>query len=214
MLSIIIGSIPLLVALFVSAIYYKRPEPGRLWLFTWFLLFTFLVQTGSYLYVLLRRGHSNHFIFNSYTIIMFVFYACVYYGVITRLLFKKLVLYGALFFSVFCVYQVFFINHFFKYSPISYDVGGFLVLCYCCLYMTELLQSDEHINFFKTPMFWITTGIMISIGGNFLYISFFNYILDNKLDAKGNIYNVISTALSIIEYSLFAVGFYVKKNAG
>ncbi|WP_348099044.1 hypothetical protein [Mucilaginibacter sp.] len=143
---------------------------------------------------------------------MFIFYAYIYYEVLTRPLFKKLVACGSLFFFVFCFYHIIFINHFFKYSPISYDVGGFLVLCYCFLYMTELLRADEFINFFKTPMFWISTGIMISIGGNFLYISFFNYILDNKMDSQGHIYNLISTVLSIIEYSLFAIGFYVKKN--
>jgi hypothetical protein len=68
-------------------------------------------------------------------------------------------------------------------------------------------MADELIDFFLIPMFWITTGLMISIVGNFLYLAFFDYILSNKLDPDGKIYGIIATSLDITEYTFFIVGF-------
>lgn len=63
-------------------------------------------------------------------------------------------------------------------------------------------------------MFWISTGVMIFIVGMFLYICLFSYILKGGMDKGGHIYLLLATVLSVIEYSLFTIGFYVRKNAG
>ncbi|WDF77776.1 hypothetical protein PQ469_28220 [Mucilaginibacter sp. KACC 22773] len=207
---IIIGSIPLLIAFGVSLIRYKKLEPRWLRLFTYFLLATFLIQTVGYLYSALLKK-SNHFIFNCYTLFEFEFLFVVFFKALGRKIFKNIVIFIALTFTLVYIYEVFIQGHFFIYSPFASNAGKFLTLLCCMLYLTELLMADEYVSFFRTPMFWIATGIMIAAVGDFLYLCFFDYIITNKLDPEGRVYGIITTSLSVIEYGFFTIGFLCKK---
>ncbi len=115
-----------------------------------------------------------------------------------------------LFFVSFYFIELFIINSFFIYNSLTGNVGEFVTLCCCFFYFAELLMAEESVNFFKIPMFWITTGIMIAAIGDFMYMAFFDYILANKLDPDGKVYGILTTILSIIECSFFAIAFLCK----
>lgn len=210
MLDLIIGCIPLLIALIVSLIIYNRPEQQWFRLFPLFLLSTFIFQTGGYLYSLITR-QSNHFIFNCYLLVEYLFYLTLFYNCVNRKLFKKIIGLLGLSFLLLYFYHIVILNQFFFYDTISKNYGQLLTLICCCLYLAELLMTDELLNYFKIPMFWITTGIMVASVGHFMYISFFNYILSHHLDPDGYLFGVISTTLSVIEYGFFTIGFLCKK---
>lgn len=210
MLEIIIGSIPLLLALAVNIRLYKKLEPHWLRLFTWFLMVTFLIQTGGYYYSHIFKK-SNHFIFNLYTLFNYSFYIFIFYKTLQNPVFKKIALLIGIFFFLFYIYQIFILKQLFTYSSVTGNTGEFLTLCCCFLYLGELLMADRIIDFFVIPMFWITTGIMIASIGDFLYLCFFDYIIKNNLDPDGSVYGVITVLLSIIQYIFFTIGFICKK---
>lgn len=208
--SIIIGSIPLIIALSASLLYYKKLVPYWIRLFPWFLMLTFFIQTGGYAYSYITKK-SNHFIFNIYTLIEYGFYLFIFYNAIDAPAVKKLVgLAAVLFAGIYC-YDVLAGGHFWRYSAFARNAGKLLTLCSCLLYLAQLLMADRLIFFFNISMFWIATGIMIAAVGDFLYLCFFDYIIQNNLDPKGRIYSLIATVLSIIEYGMFALGFLTHK---
>jgi hypothetical protein len=210
MQDLIIATIPLLIALTISCFRYHQLEPRWLRLFTWFLMVTFIMQTSGYFYSLAFKK-SNHFIFNLYILIEYSFYPYIFSKTVKAPFTKKLIKVALLGFVLFYIYQIFLHGQFFIYSSLTSNIGKFLTLICCMCYFADLLMDDELIVFFNTPMFWITTGIMFAAVGDFLYLSFFDYIMNNRLDADGNIYGIMETALSIIEYGFFCIGFSCKK---
>lgn len=211
MQEIVIGSIPLLASFIISAIRYSKLKPSILRFFPWFLGFTFCIQIAGYYYSYLFKK-SNHFIFNIFTLVAYTFYFQLIFHNLWRPRLKQATLAMGLIFICVYVYEIFLAGSFFVYNSIAVDTGDFLVLAGCLMYLSELLMAEQTINCFKVPMFWIFTGIMFANIGNFLYLSFFNYILKNDLDPEGAIYGVISTVTSVVEYSFFIIGFLIPAN--
>jgi hypothetical protein len=202
----IIGLLPVLISLFISIIYYKRLKPTWLRLFTWFLLFSMLISITGYFYSFyLKKG--NHFIFNIYLLIQFLFYFGIFYKTFQT---KKLKTYTLLISTCFLVYLLIsfiFLNGFRAFNSLGFTIGSVLTILFCLLYFGVLFNADGFINYFKIPMFWIATGILFFFVGNFIYLSFLNYILENNLDSGGNIYEFIIITLNILLYSFFSIGF-------
>jgi hypothetical protein len=211
MQEIVIGSIPLLAAFIISAIRYKRLKPSILRLFAWFLSFTFCIQIAGYYYSLLFKK-SNHWIFNIYTLAAYGFYFCLVFRILRRPVLRLASFAMALLFLAVYAYEMCWAGSFIVYNSFAVNMGDFLVLGGCLLYLSELLMADQTINCFRMPLFWICTGIMFANIGSFLYLSFFNYILTNNLDPEGVIYGVISTVCSVIEYSFFIIAFLIPAN--
>jgi len=210
MQDLIIGTIPLLIAFLASLKYYGNLKSYRLQIFPYYLFTTLIFQTGGYFYSAFFK-ESNHFIFNIYILIENSFYLYIFYKVIQRDTFKKVIRIAALIFCVYYLYEVVYLNHFLVYSAQTSNMGKLVTLFCCILYFAEILMAEQQLNFFMLPMFWICTGVMIAVIGNFLYLCFFHYILQNNLDPDGKVYGVITTLISVIEYSFFTLGFSCKK---
>lgn len=212
MQEIIIGSLPLLAAFAIASIRYKKLEPAWLRLFPWFMMTTFLIQTAGYFYSLLLHNRSNHFIFNTYTFIEYAFYFFILQKAVTAPKFKRAIAGAGLIFVLVYGYEIFIAGFFFIYSPIACNIGNFLTLLCCMLYLTELLMADHVVYFFRLPMFWIVTGLMFDCIGGFFYLCFFDYIVKNNIDTDGQIYGLISTITTVVEYAFFIVGILIKPN--
>src|SRR4051812_9809802 len=78
MKTIITDSIPILISLLASIIFYKRLQPKWLQLFFYFLLFSFAVDIAATLYSW-HFKKSNHFIINIYLPVTFSFYFFILY---------------------------------------------------------------------------------------------------------------------------------------
>jgi hypothetical protein len=206
---LIIGSIPLMISTVVSIILYRKLDPRWLRLFPWFLAITFIIQAGGFYYSHIFKK-SNHFIFNSYILIEHVFYIFIFYKALENKRLKNFVFIILLAFIIIYFFEIFLFNNYFVYNGFARNIGQFLTFCCCLLYLFELLSSSKSINYFTIPMFWITTGIMLATVGNFAYLSFFDYIMENNLDPNGEVYGIITTSLSILEYGLFTFGFLCK----
>jgi hypothetical protein len=212
MQEIIIGSLPMLAAFIIALTRYRKLEPSWLRLFPWFMITTFLLQIWGYLYSLPPERKSNHFIFNTYTFIEYGFYFFILYKAIQATRLKRYVAIAGLVFLVIYCYEILITGSFFVYSPFACNAGNFLILVCCMLYLSEILMAERIIYFFRLPMFWIVTGLMFNSIGGFFYLCFFDYIVKNNVDADGQIYGLISTITTVVEYGFFIVGILIKAN--
>ncbi len=203
---VIIGCLPV-IACFLIAIYrYKQLEPRWFQLFPWYFGTSLFFTLGGYCYSFIFKAGSNHFIFNAGTFVEYVFYLLVLWRAVSGTWHKNIILLLCCCFLIsYCIF-VFIMGDFMIYNTKVVLMGKLLTLIACVLFLTELLMSEQLINFFSIPMFWITTGILMALVGNFLYIALFDYILHNKLDPQGKIYSITASTLSVIEYTLMAIG--------
>ncbi|HTI07590.1 MAG TPA: hypothetical protein VL832_03505 [Puia sp.] len=208
MQDIINGYITLLIALLVSLVFYKKLEPRWFRLFPWFLTVTLALQIVSY-YYWVYTGKSNHIFYNIFIFPEYGFYILICYLAVKKASLKKLIALIGLAFTLMCLLLIGRDLH--HYSSFSRNAGALLSFFCCVIFLVEMLLSDEVINFFRIPMFWIVTGIMIANLGTFLYFAFFDYILRNNLDPDGTVYIIITNSLSLTEFGFFAIGFLCNK---
>jgi hypothetical protein len=180
--------------------------PPWLRLFAWFLIFTLLAQVAGSLYSNFT-GKSNHFIFNIYFGVEFLFYFFLFYRVFGNKKSKYLVAFSAILFVAFYVADVFFGKGIFIFSTAAYTFGSVLTIIICLIYFASLFLSNETINYFRTPMFWIATGLLLFFVGESIYMSLLDYIVKNSIDKDGNLYAIITLILNLLLYALFTFGF-------
>jgi hypothetical protein len=202
----IIGLIPVLISLLISMIFYKRLKPSWLRLFTWFLFFTIIISVVRYVYSFDFKS-GNHFIFNIYLLIQFLFYFTFFYKTFQTRKLKTFTMVVSISFIVYLLFAFIFLNGFYTFNSLGFTIGSVVTILFCLLYFGTLFNAEGFINYFKIPMFWIATGILFFFVGNFLYLSFLNYILENNLDTGGNIYEFIIITLNLLLYCFFSIGF-------
>ena len=195
-----------IISTLISILFYKKLEPVWLRFFTWFMLFTILVQIVGYIYSLDFKK-SNHFIFNIYLLIQFLFYFGIFYKTFQTKKLKLLAILASIGFIVYSFSNFLYEPGFYTFDTSSNTLGSVLTIIFCLLYFVSLFKSEEFINYFKIPMFWISTGLLFFFVGNFMYLSFIDYIIKYNLDKSGSVYWFIMITLNLLLYSLFSIGF-------
>src|SRR5664279_4339666 len=153
--SLITGCVFILICLVISILFYRELEPKWLRLFTWFLLFTILTQVTGFLYSYYSK-RSNHFIFNIYILVQFIFYFGIFYKTFQS---KNLKLTTLIISLAFVIYYWFNIN-FYVFNSAGYSLGSILTIFCCLLYFVSLFTSEAVVNYFRISMFWIATGLL------------------------------------------------------
>ncbi len=206
MKTIIIDSIPTFISLLVIIIFYKRLQPQWLRLFFYFLLLTLAVEIFSSMYSYSFKK-SNHFIVNLYLPVIFSFYFLLFFKAFKTKNFKRIIGAAFLLYLLFFLYDILFFEGFYYFNIYSFCFGSILIVLCCLLYFMWLFASDDLINYFALPMFWISTGLLFFYVGNLVQVSLMKYIISNHLDPDGRIYQFIMVTLNLLLYGAFTVGF-------
>ena len=210
MWDIAILSITLSFALVVSFVYFKQLHPIQLRVIVWAMILWLSVEVIGHAYYEVTKK-SNHFIYNLYILPQYLIYFFIFYKSYISSLLKKITIYGAVAFIFTYIYNIFTLNHLYNFSYFINNVGQLLTLALCFLYMAELLMQETFINYFRIPLFWIATGLMFYCTGNFVYNCMLGYILKNNLDPEGNVYMVITSVTTNVQFGLFAIGLLCNK---
>ena len=190
------------LALILSIVNFRR-LPAELKLFPAFLLLTLFVECVTPL-KLIRFHGSNHWFFNIFTTIEFLYYSYIFYQVLHGRL-KKMILPVTLGFLGFTIVNIYFIQGVKKFHTISYRVGAVMIIIWCFSYFRQLMQSEGYIKLVRNPMFWISTGLLFFYLGFFFYFSAFDYIVYNKVKFNLELWLVISISLNTLLYGCFAI---------
>src|SRR5690348_6086752 len=142
----IIGLIPVLISLLISIIFYKRLKPSWLRLFTWFLLFSMLISITGYFYSFyLKTG--NHFIFNLYLLVQFLFYFGIFYKTFQTKKLKTFTLFVSICFLIYLLINFIFLDGFHTFNSLAFTIGSVLTILFCLLYFGALFNADGFINY-------------------------------------------------------------------
>ena len=204
--SLIIGSAALLISIIACISRYSLLEPDWLRLFAYFLSFEFVVQLSGWLYSHFTH-RSNHFIFNGLIITEFIFYLFIIYKGLSRPELKMAVKIITWIFIILALSNLLFFESVHKFNEHTYTLGTLLVILACLLYFAEIFMSETIVNFFRLPMFWISTGLFFFYAGNGIYLSILNYIERNNLDPDGKVYIQVMVILNLLLNILCTIGF-------
>lgn len=172
-----------------------------------FLAFTCIVETAGYFQLVTING-SNHWWYNIYTAIEFVFFSIVFYAALDNRVLKKVIKTTAIVFALCFLINFFFIQGWNHFHTITYRIGSLMVICWCFFYFRELMKSEKIKTPVFEPMFWISTGLLFFYAGFFLYINAFDFIAYTKLKEYVSLFRFISNFLNLLLYSFILVGIY------
>jgi hypothetical protein len=97
-----------------------------------------------------------------------------------------------------------------SYTPAFLSLA---VLLYCVLYFHQQLDSPNVTFIYKTPWFWVVTGLLMYFSGGFLILLFTSTLMFKELPLIRELWNLQDLLLAI-KNLLVSVGFlYVKKTA-
>lgn len=199
-----LDSVPLIICLVtILATGFRKPQPHWLRLCFYLLIFMFIIDMGASLY----SGYfhkSNHFIINLSLPVIFISYFLLFYKTFETPRSKNIVVGSIIIYSMVFLTDLIFINGLYFFNIYSYCVASVLIMLCCLLYFVGLFTTDALLNYFRMPMFWISTGMLFFYAGNLVQYSLMWYIIENKL---GDLYNVINTLLNTILFGGFSISF-------
>ncbi len=197
-----------LISLLVFA---QKPVPLYLRLFP--LYFFILMIEDLAIEYTTARGIHNNIIPNTAGIAEFSFYFFIIRSVIVNSKVKKGILYAAIVFAVFAVFNLFFLQRNDLFNPVNFTIGTIITVLLCIYFFYELFQKTEAQSLNRLTSFWIVSGILFNvvlIFPIFALISFMDQLSKANrkttmivLDHIGAIFNIIS----VLTYILYSIGF-------
>lgn len=185
---------------------HKHLETRLLRFIGWFILFEYLIQIMSVNPVFFYQK-SNYYLLNILGIITYSFYLFLFSEAVHSRKIKMFIRASVFFLWGGYVLEIFYTKSFFQYLTFSDSMGRTLVFAAGFIYLFQSLSREDLIPFLKIPLFWVCSGILISIAGSWIYTLFFTVILEQNADRNGQIIYALLITTNNLQYLLFSVGF-------
>ena len=128
-----------------------------------------------------RNGNSMP-VYHIYIILLYLFYAWIYRELSTSPAIKKAILISA---PVFVVLSI--VNSLYYQSVKQFPSNMLLIACVLIIVLSlliyrQMLSFPIEESLFRQPVFWLNTGTLFFFTTTFLFWSFFNYFIRQKLN--------------------------------
>ncbi|GAA4278415.1 hypothetical protein GCM10022259_31400 [Aquimarina mytili] len=181
-------------------------------IFGWIPWFVYKIDSISHLKQTFLG--NNHWAYNVYFIISFLFYIFFFKENIHS---KKIKLFLSVLMFLYVIAStsnLIFTNVFFEgTSPVTYIFGAILIFLSVMLYFYEILKSDTILSFHKSLPFYIAIGAMVF---HLIVTPLFIYIQYNSVQNPDfvQVRKIILNSANIFLYTCYTIGFIVcsKKN--
>lgn len=111
----------------------------------------------------LAGSHTNNntAIYNIFDVILFMYFYYIYWRIIRKSIFKKIIKYGSLVFILVSIVNPFFQN-FWKFPQIfALTVGSLVLILSVCFYFKDLKDKKIGTPLRSNLLFWISLGLII-----------------------------------------------------
>jgi hypothetical protein len=170
-------------------------------------IFWFLIFSGSLNLINLILIAFHHFtaqLFSIYTVIEFLFLSLFYSNFYEKK--RQNVIYLVIVvFIILCIVNYLFIQNKIEFNTYTRSTGAIVLIIYSLLFI--LKQNNEEQNWGDNIYNWINAGILLYLASCLFMFIFSNYLLSAGDHINKIVWGTHDTIL-IIEYILFAVGFY------
>jgi ABC-type Co2+ transport system permease subunit len=80
---------------------------------------------------------------------------------------------------------------------------------FCCITLLKYaLVEDSMYHFFKTPYFWVSSGLLIFSLATLVVLGLQNYILSHRVQIQQiNVYRIVMPIANIVLYSAYSYAF-------
>lgn len=170
----------LLVVVFVIGVlqYKKRPAPFQ----ALTLLVGVTVVSECLGRCLIYRNGNSMPVYHIYIILLYLFYAWIYRRLSTSPAVKKAILISA---PVFVGLSL--VNSLYYQSMKQFPSNMLLIACVLIILLSlsiyrQMLNFPIEESLFRQPVFWLNTGTLFFFTTTFLFWSFFNYFIRQKLN--------------------------------
>lgn len=184
-------------------------EPFMLKMLPYFLLFMSCVQVFAIEYSRPLPHKSNHWIFNLFTPIAFVFYSALLLQSFEGKKFKNIGLVLISIYFVFSIYNIIFLQGLKLFNNYSYVLGCFVIICTSLLLFVEVAKSENNLHLMEYPVFWVASGLLISHLGDFIIFGLMNMIIKHYPGFTTISFEIIKY-LNATLYLLFIIAFLCK----
>lgn len=138
---------------------------------------------------------------NLYTFIEYFSFATIFYLILNKKSYKKVILILSSFFIVFEIAHFLFIKNI-RTDSIAIGVESILIFIYIFLFFTESLDNPKNEFIYSHYGFWISIGLLIYLGG-----SFFINLLANSLSQEEFLkYWYLNYIADTVKTLFFAIG--------
>lgn len=189
-------------------VYGRKENPVYLKVFPVFLLVTLLIEL-----IALKRadnGNSNLFLYSLFSTAEFTFYlyffSCVLKGGAKKAAFYTMFVYACV-----ALANIFFIQGTKVFHTYTFMLGCSLIIWFGASYFFQLVKAPQTGKLTRSPIFWITSALMIYYCCDLPVFGILNYITTLSQKTYSGLLFVYNL-MNIILYSLFTVAFLCRIN--
>jgi hypothetical protein len=147
---------------------------------------------------------SNLWIYNVFLLPQYLLYMALYYQVIRSAAIRKIIIALAVFYTVFALLNIFYIQHINNIDSLTLAVSSGIVIFLTIAYFEQLRKEEQLIRLTTHPMVWISLGAFIFHTANLPYLIGLNYLIHTNLPLAIALFYIF-LALNCIMYTLYSV---------
>jgi hypothetical protein len=165
-----------IAAFITSLVFWKKIKASRLRWLTLFLSLIVLVEfVGRYIRTVLHQ--PNSWLYNISVPIEYLFYAFLFQSFYKKKVFKEVVRIFLFCFPIWCVFNILSVQGFFNFNTNFLKLGSFCMIVLSFFIFIEMLTTEDMVNPFLQPLFWIASGVFLFNAGEFTYDMFMDFMV-------------------------------------
>jgi len=168
----------------------------------------FIVCTETLGYVVYEYiGFPNNFIYNIYSLVIYILYIQLTNMLVKSVLLKKVLNYFSIILILFFLADNLWNRNFFTELQMNtYFLGAVFLIISVAGYLYEIINTDKIVIFYKLRSFWVSMGLLLFYVPFIPVIVCFNYELLND-----NIRHILTLSLNFIMHFCFIISFLCTK---
>jgi hypothetical protein len=171
------------------------------------MIVAMIIDNISYIF---RNQHFNTAYFlRVYTILEFILLSLFFIYIANRNSLKIVMKVMIVLFSAVAVFDALF-QGIMSMDSISIAVESIVFILYSIASFLLLMKDASYLNILSASRFWMITAILLYFSGNLFLFVFSNHLLLHTPDSFNKLW-AINSVLSILFYSLIAIGFWKVK---
>lgn len=192
-----------IIVLSFGILYYQRMKKSPFKLLVWLLLIVVIAESiGGYQRRILHIRNVE--VYNISTCIEFITYGYLFWTSFSNKKLKLITKYFIIIYPIIWLINILFIQGFHVFHTYTMTIGSIYMILFSCLIFYEIFISNKKINLFKSPIFWLSTGLLFFYAGDLIngwFVKFTHKIKFNILDFT--LFKLINNSLIFILYFTF-----------
>jgi hypothetical protein len=192
--------------LIIGGIYYRKLNKSHKFIYWFIVLGTITEITSKFLRKLLDIKNNmplGHF----YIVASFFFVALFFFYELKDFISRKVIIGVIIFFALFSVFNILFIQSYLVYPSIPGSVSALLLVSFSILLYAHIMKEGKIQILSQSSVIWINSAILIYYSGNFFFYILFNFLLSYSRDFLIKTLNFFAL-VTLVFYVLVAIGLY------